>query len=107
LYSDADGTKSQLATFDEHLDWLVPNDMQITDQDQRTEMGRAIREIYTGGEALADHVGDGVRVSTQSSTNTILQVFVVLERRFLQPTDNQTRRILLQLCRNVLLSIFL
>jgi hypothetical protein len=93
--------------FDEHLDWLVPNDMQITDQDQRTEMGRAIREIYTGGEALADHVGDGVRVSTQSGTNTILQVFVVLERRLLQPTDNQTRRILLQLCGNVLLSILL
>jgi hypothetical protein len=98
LYTDAATTKSRLALFDEHLDWLVPNDMQITDQDKRTEMGRAIRDIYTGGEDLADHVGDGVRVSTQTVMSGIWQVFVVLERSILHTITNQTRRTLLQLC---------
>jgi hypothetical protein len=50
--------------------------MLITDQDKRTEMGRAIREIYTGGEPLGDHLGDAVRVSTQSSTNALSQINV-------------------------------
>lgn len=50
--------------WDLHLDWLAPNDMGITDESTRTEIGGKIREIYTGGEPLADHLGDGVRVST-------------------------------------------
>jgi hypothetical protein len=66
MYPDSDTTLSQLTSFDEHLDWLVPNDMQVPDEDKRIEVGRSIRDIYTGGEDLADHVGDGVRVSTQT-----------------------------------------
>jgi hypothetical protein len=104
-YTDANGAQADMTSFDENLDWLVPNDMQLTDPDQRTEMGRAIREIYTGGEPLADHVGAGVRVSTQNSTSTHLPVFVVLQRHRLQPVCNQTRRALLQLSRDVLLSV--
>jgi hypothetical protein len=94
-----------MISYDENLDWLVPNDMQLTDPDQRTEMGRAIREIYTGGQPLAEHVGAGVRVSPQSSTGTLSPVFVVLQRHRLQPICNQTRRVLLQFSRDVLLSI--
>jgi hypothetical protein len=98
MYPDADTTLSQLTSFDEHLDWLVPNDMQIPDEDKRIEVGRSIRDIYTGGEDLTDHVGDGVRVSTQTVTNKILQVFVVLERPILHTINNQTCGVLLHLC---------
>jgi carboxylesterase type B len=71
---NADTTLSQLTSFDEHLDWLVPNDMQVPDEDKRIEVGRSIRDIYTGGEDLADHVGDGVRYwSDQSFTRSIIR----------------------------------
>lgn len=53
-----------MGAYDEHLDWLVPFDMRIEDEDARTEMGEKIRAIYTGGEPLADNLGDGIRVST-------------------------------------------
>jgi hypothetical protein len=56
-----------MGVYDEHPDWLVPNDMLITDPDKLTEMGLAIKDLYTGGEPLADHLGDGVRVSTRST----------------------------------------
>ncbi|RZC38705.1 COesterase domain containing protein, partial [Asbolus verrucosus] len=32
----------------------------------RTTIGQKIREIYTGGEALVDHLGDGVRLYSDS-----------------------------------------
>ncbi|RZC36954.1 COesterase domain containing protein, partial [Asbolus verrucosus] len=35
--------------------------MQVEDEANRTEIGRLIREIYTGGEPLIDHFGDGIR----------------------------------------------
>jgi hypothetical protein len=38
--------------------------MQINDETFLAEMGGSIREIYTGGEPFADHLGDGIRVST-------------------------------------------
>jgi carboxylesterase type B len=48
--------------------------MQIPDEDKRIEVGRSIRDIYTGGEDLADHVGDGVRYwSDQSFTRSIIR----------------------------------
>ncbi|KAJ3620299.1 hypothetical protein MTP99_004262 [Tenebrio molitor] len=64
---DTNGTQADMISYDENLDWLVPNDMQLTDPDQRTEMGRAIREIYTGGEPLAEHVGAGVRYCSDTA----------------------------------------
>ena len=62
---DAQGLQNRMAAYDQNLGWLVPNDMQITDQNQRTQMGSAIRDLYTGGEPLANHLGDAVRVSGQ------------------------------------------
>ncbi|RZC34865.1 hypothetical protein BDFB_014637, partial [Asbolus verrucosus] len=47
--------------YDEHSDWLVPNDMLITDDANRTEMGLAIKKTYTKGEPLAEHLGAGIR----------------------------------------------
>jgi hypothetical protein len=38
--------------------------MQIVDDVDHAEMGRLIREIYTGGEPFADNLGAGVRVCT-------------------------------------------
>jgi hypothetical protein len=55
--------QSMAEAFDQQLDWVVPNDMQISDQTNRTDMGRMIRELYTSGEPFADHLGDTVRVS--------------------------------------------
>ncbi|RZC33822.1 COesterase and/or Abhydrolase 3 domain containing protein, partial [Asbolus verrucosus] len=63
-YSDsvnADFLNYNLDAYDNHLDWLVPSDMQIEDMTNRTEMGRSIREIYTNGETFLDHFGDGIR----------------------------------------------
>ena len=53
-----------MSVYDENLAWIVPNDMAIFDETKRTEMGGLIRDLYTGGEPLAEHLGDGVRVST-------------------------------------------
>ncbi|RZC35598.1 COesterase and/or Abhydrolase 3 domain containing protein [Asbolus verrucosus] len=64
---NADTLKSAMAAYDQNLAWLVPNDMQITDEANRTEIGRLIREIYTEGEPLAEHLGDGVRYSSDTS----------------------------------------
>lgn len=36
--------------------------MQISDKNQRLEMGKSIRDIYTGGEPFGDRLGDGIRV---------------------------------------------
>ncbi|RZC32812.1 COesterase domain containing protein, partial [Asbolus verrucosus] len=63
--------KSTMETYDKNLAWLVPNDMGITDEANRTEMGQLIRELYTGGEPLADHLGDGVRVRVTLNTPAI------------------------------------
>ncbi|RZC34189.1 COesterase domain containing protein, partial [Asbolus verrucosus] len=52
----------------------VPTDMQIEDQTNRTEMGRLIREIYTGGEPFIDHFGGGVRFySDNGFTRSIIK----------------------------------
>ncbi|XP_063925052.1 carboxylic ester hydrolase-like [Zophobas morio] len=64
---DAQGLQNRMAAYDQNLGWLVPNDMQITDQNQRTQMGSAIRDLYTGGEPLANHLGDAVRYSSDTS----------------------------------------
>jgi hypothetical protein len=56
--------KAMAEAFDQHLDWVVPNDMQISDETNRTEMGRMIREMYTSGEPFADHLGDTVLSGT-------------------------------------------
>ena len=63
VFVDPDAFKANLEAYDENLDWLVPNDMAVTDKTNKMEIGRQIREIYTGGEPLADHLGDGIRVS--------------------------------------------
>ena len=60
---DHDKMKETMAIYDEHPEWLVPKDMLITDEDKLLEMGLAIKKLYTGGEPLADHLGDGIRVS--------------------------------------------
>ena len=60
---DAQALQNRMAAYDQNLGWLVPNDMELTDQNQRTHMGSAIRDLYTGGEPLANHLGDAVRVS--------------------------------------------
>ena len=60
-----------MAIYDENLSWIVPNDMVIFDETKRTEMGELIRQLYTGGEPLADHLGDGVRVSTILTLSTV------------------------------------
>jgi hypothetical protein len=63
LGSDPDVFKSWAETWDEDLNLIVPNDMQIVDEVDHAEMGRLIREIYTGGEPFADNLGAGIRVS--------------------------------------------
>ncbi|XP_015837950.1 esterase FE4 isoform X2 [Tribolium castaneum] len=64
---DPDTFKSSMETWDKNLDIIVPNDMQITDQEQRVKVGQAIREIYTGGQPFADNLGAGIRYSSDTS----------------------------------------
>ncbi|KAJ3652655.1 hypothetical protein Zmor_018602 [Zophobas morio] len=64
---DAQGLQNRMAAYDQNLGWFVPNDLEITDQNQRTQMGSAIRDLYTGGEPLANHLGDAVRYSSDTS----------------------------------------
>lgn len=61
-----------MRTYDENLNWLVPNDMAVTDDTLQSDIGAKIREIYTKGEPLADHIGDGVRVSFTKLSYCIL-----------------------------------
>jgi carboxylesterase type B len=65
--SDPATLQSMAEAFDQQLDWVVPNDMQISDQTNRTDMGRMIRELYTSGEPFADHLGDTVRFTSDTS----------------------------------------
>ncbi|KAJ3652657.1 hypothetical protein Zmor_018604 [Zophobas morio] len=64
---DAQALQNRMAAYDQNLGWLVPNDMELTDQNQRTHMGSAIRDLYTGGEPLANHLGDAVRFSSDTA----------------------------------------
>nr|AKZ17680.1 carboxylesterase CXE20 [Tenebrio molitor] len=71
---DADVFKSWAETWDEDLNLIVPNDMQIVDEDDHAEMGRLIREIYTGGEPFADNLGAAIRYSSDTSfTRSIIK----------------------------------
>lgn len=45
-----------MAAYDENLSWIVPNDMGIFDEPKRAEMGELIRDLYTSGELLAEHL---------------------------------------------------
>ncbi|XP_063925055.1 carboxylic ester hydrolase-like isoform X1 [Zophobas morio] len=64
---DEEVLRAKMAAYDENLSWIVPNDMVIFDETKRIEMGGLIRDLYTGGEPLADHLGDGVRYSSDNS----------------------------------------
>ncbi|KAJ3620290.1 hypothetical protein MTP99_004255 [Tenebrio molitor] len=63
---DPDVFKSWAEAWDEDLDLIVPNDMQIVDESEHTEMAASIREIYTGGEPFADDLGAGIRYSSDN-----------------------------------------
>jgi carboxylesterase type B len=66
--------KTSAEAWDENLALVVPNDMQIVDEADSAEMGSSIREIYTGGEPFADHLGDGIRYSSDNSyTRSIIK----------------------------------
>jgi carboxylesterase type B len=71
---DADVFKSWAETWDEDLNLIVPNDMQIVDEVDHAEMGASIREIYTGGEPFADNLGAAIRYSSDTSfTRSIIK----------------------------------
>ncbi|KAJ3652283.1 hypothetical protein Zmor_018261 [Zophobas morio] len=59
--------QSILEAWDSNLDWIVPNDMQITDSQQQAKMAKSIRDIYTNGEPFGTRLADGVRYSTDTS----------------------------------------
>ncbi|KAJ3652282.1 hypothetical protein Zmor_018260 [Zophobas morio] len=59
--------QSTLEAWDNNLDLIVPNDMQITDSQQHADMAKSIRDIYTNGEPFGTRLGDGVRYSTDNS----------------------------------------
>ncbi|XP_044270259.1 venom carboxylesterase-6-like [Tribolium madens] len=72
--TNADVLKNVMTVYDENLDWLVPNDMEVTDENNRTTIGSKILDIYTGGNPLAGHLGDGVRYSSDTSfTRSIIK----------------------------------
>lgn len=65
---DANQLKNNLAEYDENLDWLVPDDMEIDDVDARTEMGRKIRGIYCGPDGLfQDNLAGGIKYFSDTS----------------------------------------
>jgi carboxylesterase type B len=63
---DPDVFKSVAAVWDQDLSLIVPEDMQINDETYLAEMGGSIRDIYTGGEPFADHLGDGIRYGSDN-----------------------------------------
>lgn len=62
VFIDEDLFMVFLSAFDKNLSLLVPNNMQILDENDRLSMGQKIRMIYTNGEPLTDHYADGIRV---------------------------------------------
>ncbi|XP_068902412.1 carboxylic ester hydrolase-like [Tenebrio molitor] len=64
---DPDIFKSWAEAWDEDLNLIVPNDMQIVDESEHAKMAASIREIYTGGEPFADNLGGGIRYSSDTS----------------------------------------
>lgn len=51
-----------LSAYDKNLTLLVPNDMQLEDENARLEMGQKIRDIYTSGKPLTENYANGIRV---------------------------------------------
>ncbi|XP_068902411.1 carboxylic ester hydrolase-like [Tenebrio molitor] len=71
---DRDTFKFFAETWDGDLNLIVPDDMQIVDEDDHAKMGRLIREIYTGGEPFADNLGAAIRYSSDTSfTRSIIK----------------------------------
>ena len=48
--------------YDDDLANLVPVDMEIEDMSLRKEMGRSIRNMYTGGAPFSKRLGTGIKV---------------------------------------------
>ncbi|KAJ3652642.1 hypothetical protein Zmor_018589 [Zophobas morio] len=67
--SDMAAFKKQMQVYDDHVDWLVPKDMQILDIKDSTTMGTSIRNIYTRGGAFADNLRDAVKYCSDTSLN--------------------------------------
>ena len=62
VISDPVALQSVLEAWDNDLDLIVTNDMQITDSQLHADMAKSIRDIYTNGEPFGTRLGDGVRV---------------------------------------------
>lgn len=100
-----------MSAYDANLSWLVPNDMGITDDTLHNDIGTKIRQIYTKGEPLADHIGDGVRVSTKHNIIkfVLFQVLIILvwQRYFFYSIYYQTCRAVFCFWRYLFLSVFI
>ncbi|XP_064215899.1 esterase E4 [Tribolium castaneum] len=59
--------QNTLKAWDDNLGLIVNNNMQITDENKRLEMGKSIRDIYTGGQSFGSRLGDGIRYSSDTS----------------------------------------
>ena len=62
---DPEMVKSVAISIDADLSVIVPNDMEIMDNEERGQEGTLIREIYTDGEPFEDHLGALIRVRFQ------------------------------------------
>lgn len=67
FWADASNLEYNLQQYDVHLEWLVPNDMSIEDEDEKKSVGEKIRSIYTNGKSLAGNDGAGIRYTSDTS----------------------------------------
>ncbi|XP_063924119.1 juvenile hormone esterase-like [Zophobas morio] len=70
---DPEMVKSVAISIDADLSVIVPNDMEIMDNEERGQEGTLIREIYTDGEPFEDHLGALIRYS---SDNTLTRAMI-------------------------------
>ncbi|XP_044270261.1 venom carboxylesterase-6-like [Tribolium madens] len=59
--------QNTLKAWDDNLSLIVNNNMHIIDENKRLEMGKSIRDIYTGGQPFGSRFGDGIRYSSDTS----------------------------------------
>ncbi|KAJ3662755.1 hypothetical protein Zmor_007085 [Zophobas morio] len=66
FHLDKQEVKKTMQMYDDDLANLVPVDMEIEDMSLRKEMGRLIRNMYTGGAPFSKRLGTGIKFSSDN-----------------------------------------
>ncbi|RZB39577.1 venom carboxylesterase-6-like, partial [Asbolus verrucosus] len=76
--TDTNVLKRIMTQYDKHLDFLVPNDMNIKSKDIKIQVGGTIRRLYSGDDLLQNVDAAGVRyMSDTSFTRSVIKHAII------------------------------